>query len=253
MSRKQPQFPWRVVAISSLLFVVLVVVGWLALVPSEPGTAPQDGDAAENAEGGPPGGPATSPGNPADSNPQAVNSAGTTAIDPTTPEGRAALAASRAEAGTMELKLFLIIAGSERLIPVPAAVAAPATLDAQVERAVRELIGWTGVDTTSPVVPDAGLREVWVSPGGIAYLDFSSTFQDSSRGGSLGELQAVYGIVATLTESFPEIVAVQFLIEGRSVETLSGHVDISRPVLPSDEWVLLERREAPIQQFDGSD
>lgn len=250
MDRKEPQFPWRVVAIATLLFVVLVVIGWMALAPSRPGAPPREGGQSTPAEAV----PADRPPGQADASspdPLAAAGTGTAAIDPTTPEGRAALAASRAEAGTMELQLFLIVPGSERLIPVSATVAAPATLAAQVETAVRELINWTGVETTSPVAPEAGLREVWVSPGGIAYLDFDRTFRDSASGGSLGELQTVYGIVATLTESFPEIVAVQFLVEGHGIETLAGHVDLSRPVLPSDEWVLIEQREVPVQQSDA--
>ena len=74
-------------------------------------------------------------------------------LDPTTPEGRAAIAAMRANAGTMQLQLFLIVPGLERLVPVSRTVAAPTTLDAQVRRAVEELINWTGTQTISPVAP----------------------------------------------------------------------------------------------------
>jgi hypothetical protein len=119
-------------------------------------------------------------------------------------------------------------------------VAAPPTLDGQIQRAVEELINWVGTDTISPVAPESRLRETWVSPGGIAYLDFERSFYDFSGGGSLGELHTIYGIVATLTVSFAEIAAVQFLLDGERMETLAGH-----------EWVLIEPGSSQIQQSDG--
>jgi spore germination protein GerM len=130
-------------------------------------------------------------------------------------------------------------------------VGAPATLDAQVRAAVQALIAWDGADTTSPVPPDARLREAWVSPAGIAYLDFYRGFYDFGGGGSLGELHAVYGVVATVTQSFPEVAAVQFLIEGEQVDERHGHVDLSQPLRPSSEWVVLDApRRQPMQPSD---
>jgi len=250
MSRKDPKFPWRVIALSSLLFAALAFGAWLAFAPSGNGDPAGAGEPT-SASGLSPDDATPAPSASASGGePQTANGSEPAPIDPSTPEGRAALAAARAGAGTMDLQLFLIVPGSERLIPFLRTVSAPSTLDAQVERAVQELIDWSSPDAISPVAPEAHVREVWVSPGGIAYIDFDRAFYDFSGGGSLGELHTVYGIVATLTESFPEIVAVQFLIEGSWVETLAGHVDLSMPLLPSSEWVVIEPREGQIQQSD---
>jgi len=253
MSRKDSQFPWRVVALSVLLFGVLAAAGWFFFAPVGPndtaggsGTIAAPGDGAGAPANITPPQTATPPNDPqGDAAPVAAG-----ALDPTTPEGRAALAVARAGAGTMQLQLFLIVPGLERLVPVSRTVAAATTLDAQVRRAVEELINWTGTQTTSPVAPEVQVRETWVSPGGIAYLDFDRSFFDFSGSGSLGELHTIYGIVATVTVSFPEIVAVQFLLEGEPMITLAGHIDLSRPLLPSGEWVLLEQGGAQIQQSD---
>ncbi|MGD8329751.1 MAG: GerMN domain-containing protein [Acidobacteriota bacterium] len=242
MSRKEQPLPWRVIAIAVALFVGLAAVGWLLLGPEQP-PAPGDSTAAPAPETTPESG--TTPTAP----PPATGQQDAVELDPSTPEGRAALAAARSAAGTMNLQLFMIVPGLERLVPVSRTLPAPpATLDAQVKRAVEELIHWNGTETISPVAPEAELREVWVSPGGIAYLDFDRSLFDFSGGGSLGELQTVYGIVATVTTSFPEIVAVQLLIDGEQRETLAGHVDISMPLLPSDEWVLIERDQQQDRQ-----
>lgn len=253
MSRKESQFPWRVMAISALLFAVLASAGWFIFGPAGPGEGPGGTDQDRGSAGGAAttatsaAGQTTAPSTDAQANPSPV---ATETIDPTSPEGRAALAAGRANAGTMDVQLFVIVPGLERLIPVPRTVAAPTTLDGQIRRAVEELINWVGTDTISPVAPESRVRETWVSPGGVAYLDFERSFYDFSGGGSLGELHTIYGIVATLTVSFPEIVAVQFLLDGKRMETLAGHVDLSRPLLPSNEWVLIEPGNPQIQQPD---
>lgn len=251
MSRNEFQFPWRVMGIAVLLFAGLAFAAWVLFAPA-PADAPAGAAAAPAtppADGGP---TAPTQGTPAPApDSQATTGTGPEALDPSTPEGRAALAAARADSGTMDLQLFLIVPGIERLVPVLRTVAAPPGLDTQVERAVQELIDWVGTETTSPVAPEARVREVWVSPGGIAYVDFDQAFYDFSGGGSLAELHTVYGVVATLTVSFPEIIAVQFLVEGRWIETLAGHVDLSRPLLPSDDWVLIEQRRAQIDPLDA--
>lgn len=245
MSRKEQRVPWRVFAISAVLFVGLVLVAWLLFGPDSPAPPGGAGDDATEGAAAPSGAAADQP------IPGATEQGDTDPpIDPNTPEGRAALAALRAETGTMDLQLFLIVPGVERLVPVSRTVPAPTTLDEQVQRAVEELISWDGADTVSPVAPQTTLREAWVSPGGIAYLDFERSLRDFSRSGSLGELHTVYGIVATVTESFPEILAVQFLIEGDELETLAGHIDLSRPLLPSSEWVLIESGRQQLQESD---
>ncbi|MCH7825904.1 MAG: GerMN domain-containing protein [Acidobacteria bacterium] len=249
MSRNDPEFPWRVIAISVMLFGALVFAAWMILVPGgsgDSGVAAGTGGTVETPPVLPTAAAATAPAvRPAVVDPQTPEpAADTTALDSTGPEALEALSIARAEAGTMDLQLFLIIPGLERLIPVPRTVPAPATIDAQVRRAVEELINWTGTQTVSPVAPESRVREVWVSRGGIAYIDFGRSFSDFSGGGSLGELHTVYSIVATLTESFPEIFAVQFLVEGEQIETLAGHVDLSRPLLPSADWVLIEQGDA---------
>ena len=48
-------------------------------------------------------------------------------------------------------------------------------------------------------------------------------------GGSTGEEFLVGSVVDTLT-NFPEIKRVKILVQGREIETLSGHMDLSTPL-----------------------
>ncbi|MEJ2367498.1 MAG: GerMN domain-containing protein [Acidobacteriota bacterium] len=55
----------------------------------------------------------------------------------------------------------------------------------------------------------------------------------SSGGGSTVEMARVYGVIDTLHWNFPHVSGVQILVDGRQVQTLLGHVDVSKP-LPAD-------------------
>ena len=64
---------------------------------------------------------------------------------------------------------------------------------------------------------------------GVATVDFSEDLSKRFTGGSTGEEMLVGSIVNTLTE-FSEVKSVQLLVEGKKVESLSGHMDLSKPV-----------------------
>jgi spore germination protein GerM len=63
----------------------------------------------------------------------------------------------------------------------------------------------------------------------IAYVNFSHELIDKHWGGSTGELMTISSIVDTLTE-FKSIQKVQILVEGKVVETITGHSDVSKPL-----------------------
>lgn len=63
----------------------------------------------------------------------------------------------------------------------------------------------------------------------VAYVDFSAAFVKDHWGGSAGEILTVSAITNTLTE-YPDIKEVQFMVEGKNLETLTGHLDLSEPM-----------------------
>ena len=63
----------------------------------------------------------------------------------------------------------------------------------------------------------------------IAQVDFSDEIVKQSPGGSSREILAVGAIVNTLTE-FAAVERVQILVDGKKVNTLFGHVDVSEPL-----------------------
>jgi spore germination protein GerM len=73
------------------------------------------------------------------------------------------------------------------------------------------------------------LRDINVREDGVAVVDFSRGLISGHPGGSLGEMLTVYSIVNTLTQ-FPRVQSVQFLVEGRQVDTLAGHFSLVEPL-----------------------
>jgi hypothetical protein len=76
-----------------------------------------------------------------------------------------------------------------------------------------------------------------MTEGGEAYVDLSREVAAAHTGGTLDEILTVYTIVNALTANLPAITAVQLLIDGKEVDTLSGHVDLRRPLAKNLEWV----------------
>lgn len=97
------------------------------------------------------------------------------------------------------------------------------------QRAVRELIAGPRVEGhVRTIPPEAQLLSLEIVEG-VAYVNFSKEIQTKHWGGSTGEMFTILSIVNTLTEN-PDITSVQFLIEGRRVESLVGHADTTKPI-----------------------
>lgn len=95
--------------------------------------------------------------------------------------------------------------------------------------AVEALVGGPRTELT-PILP-AGARLLgYAEQDGVATLDFSRDLVAAHPGGSMSELLTVYGLVDTLAVNLPHIRKVRFLVEGRPIETLKGHVDLRRPL-----------------------
>lgn len=94
--------------------------------------------------------------------------------------------------------------------------------------AIQELIKGTTHEHVVALIPKSTvLRSVKVVDG-IAYVDFDDSIVQKFNGGSGAEIILVASIVDTLTE-FPEIKKVQILLNGSTMETITGHLDTSKP------------------------
>lgn len=102
--------------------------------------------------------------------------------------------------------------------------------------------------------PEAKLLSLEVA-NGIAYVNFSKEVQTKHWGGSTGESMSILSLVHSLTLMEPltsssAIQKVKILVEGKTVETLAGHADISQPIGPFvrvDPYFTSQERAAELQ------
>lgn len=105
--------------------------------------------------------------------------------------------------------------------------------DHPARTAIEELINGPKKPGLTKVIPaTTKLRDLKIKDQ-VAYVDFSENFVKDHWGGSSGEILTIAAIVNTLTE-FPEIKGVQFMVEGKRLETLKGHLDLEEPLVRNE-------------------
>ncbi len=70
----------------------------------------------------------------------------------------------------------------------------------------------------------------------VAYADFSKELKTNALGGAAYELLLVNGVVNTLTE-FTSVERVQFLVNGRAIATINGHLDLTEPLARDESMI----------------
>ncbi|MBU3189469.1 GerMN domain-containing protein [Clostridium bowmanii] len=96
---------------------------------------------------------------------------------------------------------------------------------------VAELVkGPSGTEKLTATIPEGVVILDVAVKENIAYVDFKGNVSEKISG-STGEQMALYSIVNTLV-SYKDlgITKVQFLIEGKKVESIAGHLDTSQPM-----------------------
>jgi len=81
------------------------------------------------------------------------------------------------------------------------------------------------------------VRAIYLTPDGVAYVDFDETLRHSTSPGIQSETLTIHAIVNTLTVNLPSIQQVRILLEGREVATLAGHADLGRTYTTDLSWV----------------
>jgi len=92
--------------------------------------------------------------------------------------------------------------------------------------------GPTGKQALRALPSAVRLRQAYMMESGLVYLDFSSELKEGLEGGSNNELLTIFSIVNSVVLNVAEIKRVVLLVGGRPVETLNGHVDLTRPLKP---------------------
>jgi hypothetical protein len=137
----------------------------------------------------------------------------------------------------IKARLFYVADDGARLTSVERDVAYGDGVDAQAREIITAQIAQVAEPLVSAIPRGTTLRAVFITKSGDAYVDLGREARTAHPGGTVNELLTVYTIVNALTANLPAVTAVQLLVDGKEVDTLSGHVDLRRPLAKNLTWV----------------
>lgn len=157
---------------------------------------------------------------------------------PRKPATAATTAAAPAVPGRkIKARLFYVSQDGLRLTGVEREVAYGEGATDQAREIVNAQLAPVAEPMVSAVPAGTKLRALYLTGKGDAYVDLSREAVSGHSGGSGDELLTIYAIVNALTVNLPAVTAVQLLVDGKEVETLAGHVDLSRPFAKNTSWL----------------
>jgi spore germination protein GerM len=107
----------------------------------------------------------------------------------------------------------------------------------EAKEAILELIEGPKGKLVPTLPPRTKLLTLQINDAGLAKVNFSPALSKDHPGGSSGEMMTIYSIVNSLSLNFPQIKKVQILIDGKPVETITGHLSLKQPVSPKPDLI----------------
>lgn len=107
----------------------------------------------------------------------------------------------------------------------------------EAKELLSELIKGPSGELIPTLPPGTKCLNVLVNEKGLAKVNFSQSLIKDHPGGSSAEILTAYSIVHSLTQNYPEIKKVQILVNGRPIETLSGHLSLKNPLSPNPNLI----------------
>ena len=104
-----------------------------------------------------------------------------------------------------------------------------------IEALMRELLKGPLRKGIRTVPEETLLRSVVISTDRVARVDFSKELVELHPGGSSSELMTVYSIVNTILVNVEEASRVKLLVEGRTIDTIAGHINCSESFVMKKE------------------
>jgi hypothetical protein len=126
--------------------------------------------------------------------------------------------------GRIQVKLYVLARSGRELATETQEVPLEGSLQQQAKEVVRLLL------RRSAAIPrGVELRELFITSQGVAYVDLSQEFVSNHPGGSSAEELTVFSLTNTLVANFPAVKNAVILVEGREIQTLAGHLDLTVP------------------------
>lgn len=126
--------------------------------------------------------------------------------------------------GHIRVKLYVVARSGRRLATESQEIPLEPSVQQQASEVVALLL------RRSAAFPrGVKLREIFITSQGVAYVDLSQELISNHPGGSSAEELTVFSLTSTLIANFPAIKTVKLLVEGREIQTIAGHLDLTLP------------------------
>ncbi len=136
-----------------------------------------------------------------------------------------------------EATLFFSDADERYLIPEKRFLSKEQSLERQASELVNALIAGSKTGLVNTFPQKAELLDIKKEGNDTLLVDFRESLVKNHPGGSAAEMATVYSLTNTLTANLPEIKKVKILIEGKSRESLKGHIGLDQPFYPDKELI----------------
>jgi len=129
---------------------------------------------------------------------------------------------------TQQMTLYLASDEDDSMRPVSIATALPTDAGERGRLALQTLIArYRRPDSPHPLSFGADVQEVYLLDPASAVVNLNADFAGSHRSGIEVEQLSVFSMVLTLQAQIPQLTRVRFLVDGKSRDTLAGHIDLS--------------------------
>jgi hypothetical protein len=127
-----------------------------------------------------------------------------------------------------QMILYLASDEDDSLRPVTISSALPTDAGERGRLALQTLIArYRRPDSPHPLSFGADVQEVYLLDPASAVVNLNAEFAASHRSGVEVEQLSIFSMVLTLKAQLPQLTRVRFLVDGKSRDTLAGHIDLS--------------------------
>ena len=155
--------------------------------------------------------------------------------------------ATQEQAGSHPVVLFFAAESEDFLVREGREIEPCEETSACLEAILEELINGP-VSDLAAVLPATGMFNSVKLDGDVARVDFAQELLDALPSGSSSEMMAAYAVINSLALNYPQVRQVQFTLDGKPLQTLKGHLDVSMPLAPDFS---LEKRTTPLEEPKG--
>jgi len=137
----------------------------------------------------------------------------------------------------VEATLYFSDANERYLLPEKRFLAKEKSPENQAVEIVHALIKGSASGLTNTFPAKAELLDIKREGKDTLVVNFRESLVKNHPGGSAAEMATVYSLTNTLTANLPDIKNVKILIEGKSRESLKGHIGLDKPFRANKELI----------------